>query len=827
MIKGNSQKNFFIFFLVFFTLIFFISKPVFLEGKVLINSNLLVSFFNPWAHEKFIGWESGIPNKPIGIDDLRIFYPQRSFTTEMLKKAEFPFWNPYNYSGNAHLALSETAVFYPLSLIFFLLPQLTSWSILILIQPIIASLGMYLYLRLILKDNKSSLFGALVFGFSGVVLVRMVEGLSVGHALIWLPFAFYGIEGFLQNNKIRYLIILLLALTFSLLSGWFQFTFYIYVFSLLYAFLRVFSINNQKIIKNKFLVFTPFVLLPLITLYQIIPAIQMYYSSPRGINTYNILRLHLMPLQHLLTFIFPDFWGNPGAYNFFGKSEYKESIVYIGLVPFFLSFISILKLKSRKIIQFFFISVLSTLLLALNNPISDFLIKIPFPIISSFLPNRIFLISTFAFSILSAFGVKFLLINYPENKKELIKLPLIIIGISILAVDIYVLSLIFINYLMQNNFGIPELNRLSNFFWTVGLTTKEWQLLVQLKNIIIPNVLFLTLLIIFTILRKKISKNILFSLLLILTITGQVYFAKKYLAFSERYFTFPHNEVFSYLKKNSGINRFISTGEGYIPSNFSLFFRLYSPEGISSMYINRYGELVKYVQSQGESIENVPRIEARIESSSKSLFDNKNKYLIRFMQIDGIKYIVKLKNETDKNTGVVTMGNDFLKLVWQNDKWQIFEYRNFMPRVFWTSKYEVVKSDEMLPKLFDENFDSRALLLEKEINLKTDPRIKGDVKILKYEPNEIILQVYSDGNGLIYISDNYSPQFRVRIDDKNGNILRANYSFRAIPVEKGNHRVTIFYDSKEMQYEIIIGMTVVAIVLLGTLVLVKKKIIEI
>src|SRR3989344_8306585 len=139
MIKNKTSKNLFIFIFVLISLIFLIFQPLFFQGEVPFSSNLLVSFFNPWAQEKFPGWENGVPNKPVGIDDLRIFYPQRNFTIEMLQKAEIPFWNPYNFSGNTHLALSETAVFYPLSLIFFFLPQLMALSILIFIQPMIAS----------------------------------------------------------------------------------------------------------------------------------------------------------------------------------------------------------------------------------------------------------------------------------------------------------------------------------------------------------------------------------------------------------------------------------------------------------------------------------------------------------------------------------------------------------------------------------------------------------------------------------------------------------------------------------------------------------------
>ncbi len=798
-----------------------IFKPLFLQGKIPFPSNLLASFYSPWAQEKFPGWETGIPNKPIGIDDLRIFYPQRSLTTEIFKKMEIPLWNPYSFSGNTQLGLSETAVFYPLSAIFLILPQLPSWILLILIQPVLASIGTYLFLNLLFKEKKAVLFGAITFGFCGVVTVRMVEGLSVGHTLIWLPFVIYGIEAFLQKHKLRYLLVSLLALVCSLLSGWFQFAFYIYAFSFLYAFFRIFNRSLFKIEKKNLLVFIPFIILPLVTLYQIIPALQMLLASPRGINTYNIVSPHLMPWQHIFTYLFPDLWGNPGSYNFFGRSEYKESILYIGLIPIFLALMSLYKFKSSRLVKFFSISSVVALVLGINNPLSDLIIRLPIPIVSSFLPNRIFLIASFSLSILSAFGLNYLLSEYKTIAK---KKYLIVLGIMfclIAVVDVYEVIVLFMSKILESSFYI---NTLKHSIWQIGLITSESQMLVQFKNIIVPNLIFLSLLVSMVLfIKQKFNPFIFFVLILLVTIGGQIYFAQKYIAFSQREFVFPQNEVFTYLQKNAGINRFITSGEGYIASNFPLFYRLYSPDGVSSMYVNRYGELVAYVQSQGKSMKGVPRIETRIDPLSREFFALDNKYLLRFMQIDGIKYVVKLRTEKE-STGINTNGNNSFRLVWQNNIWQIFEFKDVLPRIFWTSNYEVIKNDSaLLSRLFDSKFNPNTVLLEKNTTIKVDSNTTGTVKLLVYSPNTIKLETHSNGNGFIYLSDNYFPDFKVKIDGKQGEILRANYSFRAIPIVAGDHEVILYYDSTGVKFEFMIAVVVVLASVLGVVVLIKRK----
>lgn len=410
MLKRNS---FFVFLLLIILVNSIIFWPFLIKKQVPFSANLLVSFYNPWSKEKFQEWENGIPNKPIGNDDLRIFYPQRDFTLEMIKQKQLPLWNPYSFSGNYHLGLSESAVFYPLFFLFLAMPQLTAWIILIMIQPVLVGIGMFLFLKKIFKDFRPALFGSIVFAFSGVVVTRMVEGISVGHTLLWLPYVLYGIESYLETKKFRYLIVTLFSLIFSLLAGWFQFTFYILVFSFFYLIYKIKTLNilNSKVFRfEKWLLFIPFLLLPLLTFFHTLPALDAFFDSPRGDVSENAIRaLHLMPFQHLLTFLIPDLWGNPASYNFFGKSTYKESILYIGIVPFITSLFSFSKFKIDKNIRFFLISVFVTLFLGIDSIISNLFLSLPIPIVSSFLPNRIFYITSFSFCVLAAFGMDTLL----------------------------------------------------------------------------------------------------------------------------------------------------------------------------------------------------------------------------------------------------------------------------------------------------------------------------------------------------------------------------------------------------------------------------------
>lgn len=801
-----------------------IFNPVLLHGKIPMSANLLASFYNPWAKETFKGWEGGIPNKPTGIDDLQIFIPQRHFTYENFLKNIIPFWNPYIFSGNYHVGQSEIGIFYPLFLLLQFVPMAFGWTLLIIAEPLIASLGMFLFLRMFIKDDKSAIFGSIVFGFSGLILVRMVEGISVGHTLIWAPFIFYSIEGFLQKKKTRYLYITLSALTLSLLAGWFQFTFYAFFLGLAYALFSLLKSWSKDINLKKWLIILPFVLLPFITFFHIAASLQAFTDSPRGTQTEKILLdLHLMPAQHLLTYLIPDFWGNPGSYNFFGKSEYKESILYIGFIPFLIALFSFFWKTDRRI-KFFSIASILSLLLGIENPISRFLLSFQIPIVQSFLPNRIFFITTFSLSVLASFGMHKLLLG--KIKDKTIFLIFVALGTSIFLVDIYLLLGLLFNHLEKTD-PLGSYLRIKNyqsFLYNIGMVRAERDLIVQLRNAIFGNLTFIFLAALFYT-RKKIKTEFFFPILITLTILFQIQFAWKYIPFSDPKLLFPSHPVFSYLRSNSGINRFIAIGEASIKPNLPLYKDVYSADGVGAMYPKNYAELIRYVESKGKEIKNVSRIEVNLAPSSKKLFTNQEPHMFRFMEIAGIKYVVKLKEEDKREPErFSTSGTDTFKLVWENSKWQIFEYKNVLPRFFWTGDYIVSDSkNKTLENLFSDKFDLNTVILEKYPGFELNKNSVGEIKLVKYSPNEIRFQSNSKNNGILFLSDNYTPYFKAKVDGKNVNIIKADYTFRALPISSGIHTIIMYYDSSTISHGALISASILTIVIILTFAANKKK----
>ena len=167
--------------IVFFVAVF--SFSYWGKGLIPFPSRYLVTFFPPWSASY------GMPVKNAAMPDvITQIYPWKRFTIETWKRKEVPLWNPYSFSGTAHAGNYQTAVFSPINLLFFLLSEIDAWSIMILLQPLIAGLGTYVFLRRIGRSVVSSVLGSLSWMFCGFIVVWMAYG-TLGYAISVLPYA--------------------------------------------------------------------------------------------------------------------------------------------------------------------------------------------------------------------------------------------------------------------------------------------------------------------------------------------------------------------------------------------------------------------------------------------------------------------------------------------------------------------------------------------------------------------------------------------------------------------------------------------------------------
>lgn len=754
-----------ILFFIFFSVFIFRQYIVF--NQVPFPGNLLVSFYQPWASYTWDGYTNGPPSKPMGFDALRIFYPVRSLVTSSLHNGTLPLWNPYSFSGNILLGTYQSAVFHPLTILFLLLPQIDAWSLIIFLSPILASTAMYIFLRDIDLNRKSSVFGALTFAFSGIMVVWWQEMFMSVYSFLPLPLVLFSVRRlFIKKPTIPFLL-LIISLTFSIFSGYFQTTFYVFLLMIMWTWYL--AITYKKI-PPLILVSIASLISLLLSGIQIFSAYEAYTLSPRStVDVKTMFEIFFIPLKHIITFVAPDYFGNPATHNYYTTSFYHEKALWIGIPAFIFSLFAIVAIQKKdSITKFFTVCAFVFLSLAFSLPTSWFLLyDLDLPFISEMTPSRIVYLSSFCLSVLSAIGIQTYL-----TRKYTIRLFIVLLLIS----------------------GLIAVASIPAFEIYNGI---QGHSKVPLRNLVIPTGIYLSTSF-FILLGNYRRKLLFFSYIgiLLISLSSFAYFANKYLYFSKRDYVYPTTPVIEQLKKINNLNRYISIGDAYIERNFSNIFQLYSPEGYEGFNSKRYSELVSAAYNGGKIPEVLTRADVDFRQASNIYDLVNNQHILQILKLLGVRHIVTTH---EKALTTEQISND-IQRVWTDNTFDIYEYTNSLPRFFLTTSYVITNdTQQILDTLLDINNTLTTLVLEDNIQ-KTFEHIDnpGSITITSYKPEYISLEVVANTEALLFVSDNYYPGWIAQIDNKDAPIYRTNYSFRSIIVPEGTHEVTFIYKPKSV-----------------------------
>src|SRR3989344_2845976 len=585
MIK-KSKRNFTAFTIIFLVtcLIFF---KIFLKGLYPIPGDLLVSFYFPWYSG---GWEGYNPwttrKELLGADSIRQIYPWKEFAFEQFKKGQIPLWNPYTFSGQPLAANFQSSVFYPLNIFYFLTDARNAWILLIVLQPFLGGLFMYLATRSFKISKIASIFGSIAFMFSSYLITWMENG-NVSHSYIWLPLVIYSINKYHEESKIRFVLLIIISLSMAILAGHPQTSIYVFISIFLFWLYKTWEHKKRYFVNFAVIVLSMFASL-LVSAIQLIPTYSFYKDSPISLPfSKEVFDRSIMPYKNLVTFFASDFFGHPANNNFWSQS-YGDFTPYFGVIPLIFTFWAIYKLRKNKFVIFATATSLFFILSAVNGPIT-YLIKIlRLPLLDSTTPSRFISISIFFLIILAAKGFQDFLKNF-QDKNFLLKFFKFLIPIGL------VYSLLWL-------FAI---------FGSVFLEPKEvWQinLAVTRRNLILPTFMFLSIPIgtlMIQIIRVKISKafllikavNLWAKVLVVigiftLTLVGGVYYTNKFLPTAPKKFIFPDHPLFYWLNNNAGIDRFYGGGTAHIDFNFPTHYKIYTVEGYDTLRLKRYAELL-------------------------------------------------------------------------------------------------------------------------------------------------------------------------------------------------------------------------------------------
>ncbi|MBI4125607.1 MAG: YfhO family protein [Deltaproteobacteria bacterium] len=175
------------------------------------------------------------------------------------------------------------------------------------------------------------------------------------------------------------------------------------------------------------------------------------------------------------------------------------------------------------------------------------------------------------------------------------------------------------------------------------------------------------------------------------------------------------------------------------------------------------------------------------------------------LSLANTKFIVS-ERETPKPEGFSAKLQWALNRVVHNfephDRYAIVENRDVLPRFFVarSPKYFDAPEDlfHALKNATDASLFKEAVFLEREFQADV-PFHQGNfqfanIQVEEYSPDRIRLTVEVDGEGVLIVSNSYSPFWRVFLDGVERKILPAYLAFWGVPLTKGNHEIRFSYE---------------------------------
>ncbi len=746
-----------------FILVSLFFKDLLIKGNLPIPADTIVGLYHPFKDFYAKDYPRGIPFKNFLITDpIRQQYPWKKLTVDVEKRFELPLWNPYNFSGTPHLANFQSAVLSPFNLIFFILPFWLSWSILIFLQPLLAASFLFFYLDNLKLRKIASLFGAVAFAFSGFSIAWIQWGNILATAM-WLPLIFLSSDKIFENlqnsnskslfSKIKWPLVFVLSTVFSFFSGHLQIFFYLAFVSLFYIFFKWFL--NKKPIKTLGLFVLLHISFFVLILVLLLPVLQFISLSAREADQASwMIKGWFIPLQNILQFIVPDFFGNPATLNYFGIWNYGEFIGYVGIAALVFAFIAMFFKRDKT--TFFFLTILIlSLIFAFDNFISKIPFRLSIPFISTSQPTRLIFIIDFCLSILAAFGL-----DYFIKEKKLKKILFILVFFFIIFLALW-------GFVLGGGFR---------------LITPE-NLLVSKRNLIFPSILFLitsVLLVLYLFKDKlKIPKKAIgyFPYLFIALLVFDLFrFGWKFLPFTKSEYLYPKTATINFLTKNTQNYRVMETDSRILPPNFSIMYKIQSVDGYDPLYLQRYGELMAAIGRNKPDI-STPFGFNRIITPQG--------YSSPIFSLLGVKYVLSVE---ELNTG------GFNK-VFEEGSTKVYQSTTVLNRAFFIGKTIAAKDkQEAINLMFDNKFPLkfRAVVEGGDSQSLSRDWSVGKSQITKYEENRVEISTDNKGEGFLILTDSYYPTWKATIDGKLTKIYLTDYNFRGILIPKGEHKI-IFY----------------------------------
>lgn len=346
------------------------------------------------------------------------FVPWREFALDVLRQGHLPLWNPLLGMGAPLVANYQSALFYPPNWLLGLLGVAEGQGWLVLLHWVWAGAGMVVLTRRLGICPFGQSVAGLAWGLSSALVAR-AGFLSINAAAAWIPWIVAACDRGAGEGRDRLALpsVVLLALCLGLqwLAGHAQTSWYTLVLAFFWSGWRGARLRGWVGAGRALgaLALAAGMALALAAV-QLVPTVEYLIHSARssGLEEAYALSYSMWPWR-ILGLLLPGLFGSPVQHDYWGYANFWEDALYIGVIPFLLSVVAIVrgmrgldrwKGEARLLTAV----ALGSLLLALgkNTPIFVFLFRhVPgFDLFQA--PTRWNLLFVFSLGLLAGLGAE-------------------------------------------------------------------------------------------------------------------------------------------------------------------------------------------------------------------------------------------------------------------------------------------------------------------------------------------------------------------------------------------------------------------------------------
>jgi len=717
-------------------------------------------------------------NIPFFRDLATYFYPIKFSVAEAFRAGELPLWDRHMATGFPMVAEFQSAVFYPPSLTFYLLPFFAALRFTFVFHYMLAALGTYILLRSWKSPAWVALIGAVLFAFGGTT-VSLTNLLNHFQSAVWLPWIIFFWERALKLRRVKDTIVFAVVALCQLLAGSPE----IFLLSLGVVTLDTLRLRREDHIHSIFHACATLLGAGLIIaglgMVQLLPTAELAMQSRRdqAIPMGEVLAWSLQP-SSLIGLLLPTLEADTSL-------SMGVRLLLTDGVPFLLShYIGVFGLlgifcwfwtarTKERIIVIALVS--SSLVLAFGSHtfVYPLLYEWAPPLRILRFPEKYFFL-TFALLIFAILRGLRRIVDGEKSRAPWMFASAIFAGwlVVYLAFRSYPLWL------------ARALHPAGQSLTDIDPTTLATILVVLEKQTAVS----LVLLVLFFLHWRDLLRPVLFQCLLVSTVFFDLSSANRPLHFLRdekliqnasrvitqppadpaRLFYYPPGNnlhpAFMRVIGNPTYEKATEIAFNNLLPNAGLLYGFDYFQDIDALGRRSYTDLLNFIND-------LPA-------------DRRGKLLGAL----NVKYVVALHDLDVKGLKLVREFPEHYS--------RLYEVSGSVPRAYLVGRATYDSNPvNTLRRLVSDDFDPRRdVVLDAPAGPASKGSVDGDAKIMVYGNQNVQIEARLDQPGVLVLTDAFYPGWKVFVDGKEQRILRANYLFRAVELGAGKHRVEFVYD---------------------------------